>query len=220
MNTSKNRDFEIFPAAEFDEKEAVDAKDYWSSINFASYEKPQVWSAFMADRVTAFKPRSVFEFGCNSGKNMNGINSIDESIFVSGIDINRKAVEYGRNLGRRVAFGDERNLSVFPDRCFDVSFTVSVIDHLSFPEAAFNDLLRISHKAVLLLEPWLGHEGRVTRNIDIRTKEMIDTTPYSYSWDYERLHREFAPDWQFLREEYKLKSNLGRFYELFIFIRK
>lgn len=48
---------------------------------------------------------------------------------------------------------------------------------------------------------------------------MIDTTPYSYSWDYERMHKELAPEWMFSREAYSLKSNLGRFYEVFTFVR-
>jgi SAM-dependent methyltransferase len=220
MGTIKSNDFEISPTVEFGERETADAKDYWSSIEFAAYERPKVWSAFMAERVMAFKPRSVFEFGCNSGKNLNAVESLDRTMFVAGIDINSAAVGHGRGLGRKIAVGDEENLNIFPDQCFDVSFTVSVLDHLPFPEKAFKNLLRMSHKAVLLLEPWLGYEGKVVRNTDLLTKEIIDTTPYSYSWDYARLHGEFAPDWQFVREDYRLKSNLGRFYGLFTFTRK
>lgn len=220
MSTIRNTDFEIAPSHQFGDAEGTKAKDYWSSIPFDGYEKPKVWSTFMAERITAFQPNSVFEFGCNAGKNLAAVQSSAAGAFVAGIDINKKAIDFGRGLGRRMAVGSEQSLDTFPDRCFDIVFTVSVLDHLPHPEKPLANLLRMARVAALLLEPWLGYEGKVVKNTDLRTKKMIDTTPYSYSWDYARLHKEHAPDWQFSRENYRLDSNLGRFYELFTFTRQ
>ena len=81
-------------------------------------------------------------------------------------------------------------------RAFDICFTVSVLDHMPEPAAALRELARMSGKALYLLEPWLGSEGRVVRNYNERLEREIDTTPYSYSWDYPALVARVLPNWQ------------------------
>ncbi|MDE3810450.1 methyltransferase domain-containing protein [Sinorhizobium meliloti] len=196
------------------------ARDYWGSLNnFRTYAKPQPWSAFMADRILSFEPESVFEFGCNAGKNLAAIRDRNSSVFASGIDVNATAVAHGQQSGLRLAAGDERLLRVFPGLTFDITFTVSVIDHVATPGEILTDLARITRRKILLLEPWLGEEGKVERNVNIATGEMIDTTPYSYSWDYYRLASENLPKWRIEDEPYQLQSNLGRFYRLYTLTR-
>ena len=114
----------------------------------------------MAERISRFEPAAVFELGCNAGEYLRSIEDRIPGVFVSGLDVNSRAVSYARDHGRRAAVGDERCLDTYPDRAFDVSFTVSVLDH--FPEAGptLRNLLRMSGKAVLLMEPWLGYEGK------------------------------------------------------------
>lgn len=191
------------------------ARAYWADAEFKYYTKPRPWSDFIATKVLAYKPQNVFEFGCNAGKNLHAIRNIDDTVFLSGTDINRAAIEHGRQEGLRLSSGDENLLSVIPTRAFDVSFTVSVLDHIATPGPVLQELARISSKAVILLEPWLGAEGKVTRNFNQASGAMIDTTPFSYSWDYRKLASEVLPNWAIETEHHPLASNLGPYYELF-----
>ncbi|WEX91076.1 class I SAM-dependent methyltransferase [Sinorhizobium garamanticum] len=212
-------DFEISKVQDpLPEQEA--ARDYWSGLdNFAGYARPKPWSTFMASRILSFSPSSVFEFGCNAGKNLAAIRERNSSVFACGVDVNAAAVRHGEQSGLRLAAGDERLLKIFPDLTFDVTFTVSVIDHVATPGEILTELARITRRKLLLLEPWLGEEGKVERNVNITTGELIDTTPYSYSWDYHRLTRQHLPGWQIEDEPYALQSNLGRFYRLYTLTR-
>jgi SAM-dependent methyltransferase len=162
----------------------------------------------------------VLEFGCNAGKNLIALLRKQPTVFASGVDINSAAIEFGRNHSNlRLSCGDETVLDIIPDQAFDVVFTVSVLDHLPEPGAVVANLARISRKAVLLLELYTGQEGRVVRNTERRTGKWIDTTPYSYSWDYPRLFSEGLPDWPFEARDVPIDSNLGRFYKLYRLMR-
>ena len=101
------------------------------------------------------------------------------------------------------------------DGAFDVAFTVSVLDHLPHPEVALKELARISRIAVYLLEPWLGDEGKVVRNYNRALSRDIETTPYSYSWDYQELVKRTLPNWSCVSRPMPLPTNLGLFYFLF-----
>ncbi|MBP2233685.1 SAM-dependent methyltransferase [Sinorhizobium kostiense] len=212
-------DFEISDVNDPQTEQAA-AREYWGTLdNFKSYAKPKPWSAFMAERILSFSPSSVFEFGCNAGKNLAALRKQNSSVFSAGIDVNSSAVDYGRREGLRLAAGDEGILNIFPDLTFDITFTVSVIDHVATPGEVLSALARITRHKLLLLEPWLGEEGKVDRNFNLATGEMIDTTPFSYSWDYFRIARTYLPEWSLEDEPYPLQSNLGRFYRLYTLTR-
>jgi len=210
------KDIKIVRKSEFETNEKKAAKDYWSNINFKSYTVEQPWSKFIAKNVMNYKPNRVFEFGCNAGKNLIEIKNIDSSIDLYGIDINCKAIEFGQDKHNLNVFcSDENVLNIIPDNTYDVVYTVSVLDHVPEPEKILLQLLRIASKGVLLLEPWIGEEGKVVKNLNLHTDTVIDTTPYSYSWDYENLIKPYLDDWNLSVQEYKLESNLGRFYYLY-----
>jgi len=208
-------DFEITPLERFDEGESEQAKEHWSNVEIQFYTQKREWSAFMIQRILVFNPASVFDFGCNAGKNLTELRTDNGNIRASGIDINQKAIAHGRGLGLNIATGDETCLDVFPDKCFDVTFTLSVLDHLPYPASTMANLARMARKAVLLLEPWLGEEGKVVRNRDRKSRELIDTTPFSYSWNYPALAREHVPGWDLRCEDYRIETNIGRYYQLY-----
>ena len=216
MTEQRESDYIVRKQGDLVPNEADQAKDYWADIGVRDfYAKEQPWADFMAMRTLAFSPQSVFEFGCNIGRNLMSLTKSAPDISVSGLDINRDAIRIGAQQGLRLAVGDEDNLKTYPDRAFDVVFTVSVLDHLPNPAPVLKSLCRIAGQAVLLLEPWLGEEGKVVRNRDRNSGEMIDTTPYSYSWNYPRLRSQVAPEWGMTTEPFRLESNLGRYYELY-----
>lgn len=216
MTNSDRFVVEEIPSPEIEQQ---NAESHWGNADINYYKRIRPWSSYMAEKILEFHPESVFEFGCNVGKNLRAIENVDKNLFVSGIDINKKAVEYGRRENNlRIALGDQHVMDVFPDECFDVSFTVSVIDHLATPIPALKSLCRISSKAVLLLEPWLGKEGKVVKNMGQEGK-LVDTTPYSYSWDYPKMISDHFSEWKLTDTPYPMTSNLGPYYRLYTLVR-
>lgn len=208
----------ISPSMTFLASEADDAKLFWSSLDVAShatYTKRQQWSEDLAMELVRYSPSSVFEFGCNAGKNLLAVRDRIASAQLAGVDINPMAIALAKECGLHVNVGDESYLRVYPDCSFDISFTVSVLDHMPKPELALSELARITRQAVFLLEPWLGSEGKVIRNYNRELSREIETTPYSYSWNYQELVERTLPGWSCRWRPMPLPTNLGLFYFLF-----
>ncbi len=208
---------EIVPAQKFAVTETADAKKYWSSLKLQDfYKQPEThWSRFMAEQILSFRPRSVLEFGCNAGRNLESLRLRAPTLKLQGIDVNTEAVEFGRrerNLD--LVQADETFFREKADGAFDVVFTVSVLDHLASPKPVLTEMVRVARLAVLLLEPTLGEDGKVVRNIHPSTGEGMETTPYTYSWDYEKLSAGLPVE--ISKIPYALSgTNLGPYYALF-----
>lgn len=102
--------------------------------------------------------RSVFEFGCNNGWNLEVITKVYPGIGVLGIDVNRKEVMVGRRKGRNyIKVGDDSHLPLFKDNSFDVVFTSSVICHIPDASAIIEHLKRIAKNKVVLIETLEPH---------------------------------------------------------------
>lgn len=209
--------FEIVdpPSLASEEREA--AKRYWSTLGFhAGYAGPRHWSEHMAEQVLGLRPRSILEFGCNAGRNLAAIRSRDSGVRLIGIDINPDAVTYGRDSGLDLRVADEGFLRAMKPGAVDLIFTVSVIDHLPNPRDVLAEMLRVSRIGVILLEPWIGREGKIVRNPVPGDEGRADTTPYSYSWDYERLAARISPSPKIDVIPYPLSgTNLGPYYRLY-----
>jgi ubiquinone/menaquinone biosynthesis C-methylase UbiE len=205
---------EFVPAAQFDGDEAELAKEHWAGIGVKPfYGKPKPWARFMAESILGYSPATVLEFGCNVGRNLATIRDSAPDVRVIGLDINSDAVGAARGQGLDARVGDETALAGFSDDEIDVSFTISVLDHIPDPRHTLAELCRVSRRAVLLLEPWMGEEGKVVRNVRAETGETVDTTPYSYSWDYSTLVPEVVPGWHLHAEPHPLgPTNLGPYY--------
>ncbi|NET24746.1 bifunctional 2-polyprenyl-6-hydroxyphenol methylase/3-demethylubiquinol 3-O-methyltransferase UbiG [Okeania sp. SIO1I7] len=200
------------------------AKNYWSNIGVSKgYTKAALWSHKISDEIISFNPSSVLEFGCNAGRNLKTLLEKDESIRnYLGLDINQDAINYGNSQGlEKLKVGDENSLIKIYSGAYDICFTVSVIDHIPQPLNVVLNLIRISKKACLLLEPFLGDNGKVIANYSVQKKNVLETTPYSYSWNYEQLLQainiyEFLNKLNIKVKDFPLESNLGRYYRLWI----
>jgi SAM-dependent methyltransferase len=214
--------FTVKPTEEFTASEAKDAKTYWSSLAVPDfYKKPQThWSDFMAEQVLNLSPRSVLEFGCNVGRNLSALRERAPSLILKGVDINAEAVGYGRQeRGLDLSQADESFLQAQDGKSFDVVFTVSVLDHLPNPRPVLTEMVRVSRLAVLLLEPSLGKEGKVLKPDSCQSESPTSETPYSYSWDYERLARDLPVELS--KVHYPLSGTLlGPYYYLFRLIKR
>jgi len=222
VQTSDEIGFEVIDNLPNHESEL--AKNYWSAIGVSrGYTQDSDWSHRIADEIISFNPFSVLEFGCNVGRNLKTLlqksNTIEDYL---GLDINQDAIKYGNSLGLdKLKLGDEKSLICIPDGSYDICFTVSVIDHIPQPMNVVLNLIRISNKACLFLEPYLGDNGKVLKNYNVQKKMIVETTPYSYSWNYKQL-LEAINIYEFLNKlninvkDFPLNSNLGRYYKLWI----
>lgn len=176
--------FSVVEPADLPAREAEDARAYWAGLGLQSgYAVDRHWRALMAERVLALEPDSVLEFGCNCGSNLMAIADRSPGLRLTGVDVNEAAVRHGRELHRLdLRTADERWLPTQRDRAFDVAFSVSVLDHLPEPWPIVTELMRVAARGVLLLEPWLGREGKV-----VEQSGRCRSDAYCYSWDYARF---------------------------------
>lgn len=151
----------------------------------------------IAEVVAGLGPASVLELGCNAGANLHVIRQYCKGIRVVGVDINGRAVEAGKSAwGLDLLVGDEQTLIDFDALEFDLSFTVSVLDHIPDVGKTIQALLHCTRRNIVLLEVWLPKEGRVEVHFDHQERSTKLSTIASYSWHLEerlrnhpRIHR-------------------------------
>jgi SAM-dependent methyltransferase len=196
-------------------EEPENAQAYWSGLASDDfYDGHQHWRSSIARRVAATSPRSVLEFGCNVGRNLRELRTHLPYTRLVGVDINAEAVERGRaRYELDLRRGDESYLHHFLPGEFDVSMTISVLDHLQEVNEGFEALLRVSARYVFLLEPFTGEERRADTGDGLATP--LTAVPHSYLWDYFRLAGSLGTSWDWTFEPYPLtENNLGPYYWL------
>ena len=197
-------EYDTEPAADT----AEEAARYWASVHPYLFKKP--WVSRVAKTVAEYEPSSVVEFGASAGRNLAAIRKILPAAQLIGLDINHGAIEAGRERwGLDLRPGGVAALSGLKA---DLAFTVSVIDHLPEPSAAISALVDVA-PTVLLIEPWTGEEGILTKRTHAETGETKAVTPFTYSWDYWRLAQELGL--LVNSEPFPIETDLGPHYRLF-----
>ena len=117
---------------------------------------------FLLERIGAYSPLgSALEVGCNCGPNLFLLARKYPCARLTGIDVNKAAVERGNELlyqknvaNARLLTGRADDLSGFPDRGFDVVFSDAVLMYVGPDrvEASLREMLRAASRAVILLE--------------------------------------------------------------------
>jgi 2-polyprenyl-3-methyl-5-hydroxy-6-metoxy-1,4-benzoquinol methylase len=97
--------------------------------------------------ILSYKPRSVFEFGCNRGKLLQ---MLKDEVDCYGIDISEPAVEIARKNGLNVDLGDETMLPSLQK--YDIVFTSSVLDHIEHIDEIVREFRRIANMAIIIAE--------------------------------------------------------------------
>ncbi|MDP6522847.1 MAG: class I SAM-dependent methyltransferase [Kiritimatiellia bacterium] len=178
-----------------DIRESADAKTYWRSTDCMGLGYGggvPYYADTVSSIVSLLSPASVFEFGCNSGRNLDLIAKKSELTAVSGIDINEASIKYGvEHYGLDLRVGDELALDDYPDNRWDLVFTISVLDHIPDPVATCTELNRIAGRYLLFCEPCVhGGEGRIDG--EHAEGDVSKTAPFSYYHDYYRIFRELS----------------------------
>lgn len=189
QNVSTNTRVDTFVTNTLIEREALDAKNVYvgSDEQAMTYDTPHPYAELIADLIGSMRPKTVLEFGCNAGRNLDQIRRRVSDAQLTGVDINPKGIELGRKqFGLDLQVADEDWLTRQAEDVFDVSLTVSVIDHMPYPETVLRHLLRLSKHYLVLFE--LAHDriGKATHNIyiDADKVSLKQTYRYSYIHDY------------------------------------
>jgi SAM-dependent methyltransferase len=136
---------------------------YWDSRHHAHRRA-------LVDRIASFHPfSSVLEIGCNCGPNLYLLAKRFPDAAITGIDINPRAIEKGRELlaaegitsvKLMVARADE--LRRFADKSFDVVFTDATLIYVGPDkiEDVLRQLVRISRRALVLMEMQPRRRGK------------------------------------------------------------
>jgi len=123
-----------------------DAKNYYRSYVANSVISPL--NEKLIQDVLSYNPKSVLEFGCGVGKNLELLkDKVDEHL---GIDVSEKAIEIGKKKNLNVIEGDEVALKTLKKH--DIVFTCSVLDHIKDIDNLVKELKRIANVAIVIAE--------------------------------------------------------------------
>jgi hypothetical protein len=149
---SKNKDWNLI--------RHPDGDDDWVSGYWDSREHSHRY--FLMERISEYCPfSSLLEVGCNCGPNLYLLAKKYPYVNLSGVDINPKAIEKGREFLRaedisntRLSVARADDLSQFPDRSFDVTFTNSLLMYIGPDKIVrvVTEMLRVTRYALVLLE--------------------------------------------------------------------
>ncbi|MCP5420905.1 MAG: methyltransferase domain-containing protein [Gammaproteobacteria bacterium] len=176
---------------------------------------------FYVDCVTqllvSMEPGSLFEFGCNAGRNLHLLSQKLPHARLYGVDVNRDAIDFGREyFNLPIEYGDELFLEKLAEDSFEVTFTVSVLDHIPFIEEVARKLIQITSRYLVLYEICYHRFGKITQ-MATADGEIVDGYPFSYFHDYDGLFRKLGT-WCVLDVALPaFPGNLGEFYRLKVF---
>lgn len=152
--------------ADSPELEADQARDFWRQSPSNDYYRTfQPQTLLLINRIARLRAKRVLELGANVGRNIYWIERALPEVAVEGIEVNPDHVVEGRdrfNLGDRLWLGDDRSLEGLPDDYVDVTFTVSVLDHIPDVRQCVLNMIRISRLRVILIELVLPQRGRIS----------------------------------------------------------
>jgi SAM-dependent methyltransferase len=131
-------------------------KQYFRGVNPKDYCQDNPVRDAIIRYFSAYRSaKSVFEFGCNGGKNLALIKKRFKDVEVFGIDINNDAIAYGKTwFNLDLQLGDEHFLSSMENNSYDFVLTASVLDHIPPEniEVIVMDLKRISKMVLFCVE--------------------------------------------------------------------
>jgi SAM-dependent methyltransferase len=141
---------------------------------------------FVTDLVASTQAASVMEFGCNAGRNLDILRHKMPGSHLWGLDLNPKMIDRGKEMfGLDLRVSNETGLGTLEDGCCDVVFTVSVLDHIPYPEYTLRQLLRVTREYLILFE--LSSPNRIGKARDVFTSDG-DAVTHSESYPFSYLH--------------------------------
>jgi len=102
-----------------------------------------------------FEGKTILDCGCSCSKLLDIINEEFKPQNVTGYDFSSKTIEIARILYPKIKFRNFDLVKNKPDEKFDVVFCTQVLEHISQPEAALNNLINLTKArgAILITVP-------------------------------------------------------------------
>jgi ubiquinone/menaquinone biosynthesis C-methylase UbiE len=133
-------------------------KSYTKSLDRAGVAKEK-FEEFMAKNNVVIN--SMIDVGCAWGKTLKYWKK--KKAKVVGVDVSKRMVEKGKRQGYKCYLASATNLSIFPDKKFDLYMATDVYEHLRTEdlEYAIEEAKRITKKYLLIRpHPVLDKRGR------------------------------------------------------------
>jgi ubiquinone/menaquinone biosynthesis C-methylase UbiE len=96
--------------------------------------------------------KNLLDFGCGDMALAKELVRNSHGLRVTGVDVVKTAIP--KNPRLKFVLYDGKTLP-FPDNSFDVSMAYHVFHHIREPEKAFSELVRVTKKRIILVEPIL-----------------------------------------------------------------
>ena len=115
----------------------------------------------LIDKISAYSPQSILEIGCNCGPNLFLLAQRFPNAKITGIDINSRAIEKGRELlhaenisNVELFIGKADNLEQFHNDSFDIVFTDAILIYIGRDKIkkVIQEMLRVARQDIILLE--------------------------------------------------------------------
>ena len=147
-----------------------DTIDFWKGdfgLDYTSRNRPD-WRLrvpLLTRLIEQTGARSFLDVGCNAGWNLHALRSISEEFIMSGMDVNRPALEQAQAAGFDVHEGDASHaVDVFGPQAADMVITSGVLIHIATEDlpAAMGAIRDASSHLVLAIEYESPEEREIT----------------------------------------------------------
>ncbi|MEW6620595.1 MAG: methyltransferase domain-containing protein [bacterium] len=137
-------------------------KRTWAKACISSESLLHPHRKFLIERIDLYSPfESLIEIGCGAGPNLYLIAKRFPKVKLYGIDINKNAVEVGRNFfaaeginSVSLGVGKSENLCSFSDKSIDLALTDAVLIYIAPDkiEKVIKQLVRVVRKTLIFVE--------------------------------------------------------------------
>jgi SAM-dependent methyltransferase len=183
---------------------------------------PPEYVTSLRDVIASAAPRTVLEFGCNAGRNLALLRAALPDAVLTGVDVNADAIAWGRERwpDLQLVAADEAWLRTAPPDAFDVTFTLSVLDHLPQLDAVAPHLVRVTASYLVLVEIVHERTGKVVQMTDA-AGTLVAGYPFSYFHDYRAIFERTLGCVAVIDAHAPItRGSLLEFYRLFVFTKQ
>ena len=157
----------------------MNPKDYY--MNYEADDNISPANELLVLEITRYHPKSVFEFGAGTGKNINLLWKYNPDMSGYGCDLSKINVQKAEQNGVFIEEGDEYLLQYYGN--IDVVFTCDVLNHIPNIDFVVSEMKKLCNKSIVIAEP--AKEGDYFYPHDYESYGFVklDEKYNIYKWD-------------------------------------